>query len=106
VYGDDFEARVAGLDRITRDASVQSGLPCIRGTRFPVWSVLDWFASGRSPEQLAAEFPFLDVEAVRQALKWSAERLRTDVVVPPAPTVSRGEMSAAPDEAPVAAARR
>ena len=79
MYGDDFEERVAGLDRVTRDPEVQGGLPCIRGTRFPVWSVLDWLATGRTPDQLMAEFPFLQAEDVRQALKWAAERLRDDV---------------------------
>ena len=82
MYDDDLEERVAGLDRITRDPEVRGGLPCIRGTRFPVWSVLDWLASGRTPEQLMAEFPFLQAEDVRQALKWAAERLRDDVVIP------------------------
>ncbi|MBI3969834.1 MAG: DUF433 domain-containing protein [Chloroflexi bacterium] len=108
MFGDDFEERVANLDRITRDPAVQGGLPCIRGTRFPVWSVLDWLAAGRSAEELLSDFPFLEPEDVRQALKWTgrnggtAERLRTDVVVPP----DRGAAPSAPaDDAPIVAAR-
>ena len=89
-YTGNFEARVAGLDRITRDPNVLGGLPCLRGLRFPVWSVLDWLAAGRTPEQLLAEFPFLEVEDIYQALKWAAERLRDDVVVPRAPEAPGG----------------
>jgi uncharacterized protein (DUF433 family) len=32
------------LDRITIDASIRSGKPCIRGTRITVYDILDYLA--------------------------------------------------------------
>jgi len=52
--------RDALLDRITVDADVRFGKPCIRGHRITVQEVLEWLSSGASQEQILADYPQLD----------------------------------------------
>lgn len=62
----------APLTRITVDPSVCSGQPCIRGLRIPVSLVLKHLASGRSMDEIVDEFPELEVEDIREALRYAA----------------------------------
>jgi uncharacterized protein (DUF433 family) len=49
-------------DRITVEPGKRSGQPCIRGMRITVWDVLSWLASGRSEEEILADYPELEKE--------------------------------------------
>ena len=64
------------MDHITIDAAVRSGKPCIRGTRISVYDILEYLASGMSPEQIVEEFPQLTTEDVQAVLQFAAERER------------------------------
>ena len=44
-------------DRVTVDAGVRSGKPCIRGTRITVYDVLEYPAGGMSEDQILSDFP-------------------------------------------------
>jgi uncharacterized protein (DUF433 family) len=44
-------------ERITTDPAVMGGLPCIRGLRFPVATVVAMFADGMGAEEILAEHP-------------------------------------------------
>lgn len=55
---------------------VRSGKPCFVGTRIAVYDVLDYLASGMTPEQIVGDFPELSVEHVRAALEFAALRER------------------------------
>ena len=48
------------LARITTNAEVRFGKPCIRGHRITVQEVLEWLSSGSSPEQILADYPQLE----------------------------------------------
>ncbi len=48
------------------------GVPCIRGARIPVATVVGLFAEGRSVEDILADYPQLSVEDVRAALEFAA----------------------------------
>lgn len=61
--------------RITIDPDVSAGIPCIRGMRFPVSSLLGYLSSGLSYEYLLNEFPFLEREDTFEALSFSSEML-------------------------------
>jgi uncharacterized protein (DUF433 family) len=55
------------LDRITTNPGILSGKPIIRGTRMPVWVVIEMIEFGQTNEEIIEDFPFLtseDVEAV------------------------------------------
>ena len=60
------------LSRITVDPRVCGGQPCVRGIRIQVAVVLRHLAAGRTPEEIVAEYPELEVEDVRECLRYAA----------------------------------
>ena len=44
------------LERITIDPAVCHGKPCIRGLRYPVETLLEWLASGMTPDDILADY--------------------------------------------------
>lgn len=61
-----------GFDRITVDAAQMSGVPCIRGLRIPVATVLRLLAGGATAEQILADYPDLETEDIRESLRYAA----------------------------------
>jgi uncharacterized protein (DUF433 family) len=49
-----------------------AGRPCIRGTRIPATVVVGMIADGMSVEGVIGDFPQLDAEDVRAALRYAA----------------------------------
>jgi len=47
------------FDRITTDPGQMGGLPCIRGLRIPVATVIDMVTDGRAPANIIDAFPDL-----------------------------------------------
>jgi uncharacterized protein (DUF433 family) len=64
------------FDRVTTNPDQMSGLPCIRGLRIPVATVVDMLAEGMTVEEIIAAFPDLEPEDVEQALHYAAESVR------------------------------
>ncbi len=62
------------LERIRIEPSVRSGKPTIRGTRITVGDILEYLASGMSPEEILADFPDLSSDDIRAALLFAADR--------------------------------
>lgn len=62
--------------RITLEPGKRGGKPCIRGLRITVYDVLDYLASGMSPEQIVDDFPDLQIEDIRACLWFAANRER------------------------------
>lgn len=60
------------FERITADPAIMSGVPCIRGTRIPVATVVGMVAEGISTDEIMAEYPQLDVADVQDALRFAA----------------------------------
>jgi uncharacterized protein (DUF433 family) len=54
-------------ERITTDPAVMGGLPCIRGLRFPVASVVTMLADGMGPDEILAEHPDLTTQDIQVA---------------------------------------
>ena len=63
-------------ERITADPDVMGGMPCIRGLRFPVASVVAMVADGMTTDEILAEHPDLNREDVHEALLYAAEAVR------------------------------
>lgn len=61
---------------ITMEPGKRSGKPCIRGLRITVSDVLDYLASGMTPEQVIEDFPELTLEDIRACLAFAADRER------------------------------
>lgn len=52
------------------------GIPCIRGLRIPVATVVAMIADGMTAEQVLADLPDLEPEDVTEALRYAAETVR------------------------------
>ncbi len=60
-----------GHMHITKDPEIQGGEPVIKGTRFPVRSVVVYILkNGMLPEELVREFPQLTLASVYDALAY------------------------------------
>lgn len=62
--------------RITVDPDQMNGLPCLRGLRMPVATVVGMVADGMTAVEIVAIHPDLEPEDVREALAYAAEALR------------------------------
>ena len=58
--------------RITVDADQMEGVPCIRGLRIPVATVLRMLAGGITEVDILTEYPDLEVEDIRESLRYAA----------------------------------
>lgn len=75
---------MTGLDRITFDARIMGGKPCIRGLRVTVGAVVGLLASGKTHDDILALYPYLESEDINQALSyaaWRAEEIEIPVSV-------------------------
>ncbi len=70
------------LDRITLEPDKRGGKPCIRGLRITVSDVLEYLASGMTEAEILADLPDLDLEDIRIALAFGAERERRSDSIP------------------------
>jgi uncharacterized protein (DUF433 family) len=61
--------------RISIDPNRMNGLPCIRGTRVTVPTVLGQLAAGRAVDQILADYPYLDREDIFAVLEFAAVAL-------------------------------
>ncbi|TVP66412.1 MAG: DUF433 domain-containing protein [Nitriliruptor sp.] len=64
------------FERITNDPEVLGGVPCIRGLRVPVATVVGMVADGMTVDEILADFPYLEPDAVAGALRYAAEAVR------------------------------
>ncbi len=62
------------FDRITFDAKVMGGRPCIRGMRVTVGTIVGLIASDHSAKQILKMYPYLEAEDITQALQYAAWR--------------------------------
>jgi uncharacterized protein (DUF433 family) len=64
------------FERITIEPDKMGGVPCIRGLRIPVATVVGMVAEGMSVDEILADYPDLEAEDVREALQYAAEAVR------------------------------
>ena len=62
------------LTRITIDPEVMGGKPCIRGMRVTVGTIVGFIATGKTVEDILAEYPYLENKDVMEALSYAAWR--------------------------------
>ena len=62
--------------RITTDARQMGGVPCLRGLRIPVATIVSLVAEGETVERILALYPDLEADDVREALFFAAEAVR------------------------------
>ena len=62
--------------RITLNARQMDGVPCIRGLRIPVATVVDMIADGMTSAEILNAYPDLEAEDIHEALQFAAEAVR------------------------------
>jgi uncharacterized protein (DUF433 family) len=62
--------------RITVNPKQMGGVPCIRGLRIPVATVIDMVADGLSNKEILEAYPDLQPEDIQEALRFAAEAVR------------------------------
>lgn len=64
------------FSRVTIDPDVMRGMPCIRGLRIPVATVVAMVADDMTSVEILAELPDLEAEDVAEPLRYAAEAVR------------------------------
>jgi uncharacterized protein (DUF433 family) len=64
------------FERITVDPELMGGVPCIRGMRIPVATVVSMVADGMTSAEILDALPDLEAEDVREALRYAAEAVQ------------------------------
>lgn len=62
--------------RITANPKQMGGIPCIRGLRIPVATVVGMIADGMSEKEIIEAYPDLDADDIHEALRYAAEAVR------------------------------
>lgn len=62
--------------RIIIDAAQMGGVPCVRGLRIPVATIVGMVADGMSETEILADYPDLVAEDIHEALRYAAEAVR------------------------------
>jgi uncharacterized protein (DUF433 family) len=69
-----------GFTRITVNPQQMGGVPCIRGLRILVATVVAMVADGLTNEEILELFPDLEPEDIQEALRYAREAAATDAV--------------------------
>ena len=64
------------FSRVTVNPDQMAGVPCIRGLRIPVATVIGMVAEEMTPSEILAAYPDLEAEDIREALRYAAETVR------------------------------
>jgi uncharacterized protein (DUF433 family) len=68
--------------RIVVDQEILGGKPIVKGTRISVEFLLELFASGATREDVLMAYPHLTADDIEEALRYAAEALKCDHVIP------------------------
>jgi len=63
-------------NRITIDPAKMGGVPCIRGLRIPVATVVGMIAEGMAEGDILEAYPDLEPGDIKEALRYAAEAVR------------------------------
>lgn len=64
------------FERITVDPNQMDGVPCVRGSRIPVSTVVGMVTEAMSEAEILDAYPDLEAEDIREALRYAAQALR------------------------------
>ena len=64
------------FSRIIVDPEQMGGVPCVRGLRIPVATVVEMVAEGMAEKEILRAYPDLEPEDIREALRYAAVAVR------------------------------
>jgi uncharacterized protein (DUF433 family) len=62
--------------RITANTKQMGGVPCVRGLRIPVATIVGMVADGMTQAEILDAYPDLEPEDIQEALQYAAEAVR------------------------------
>ena len=68
-------------DRIVIDPDVMVGKPVIKGTRIPVYLLVEFVANGMTEKEIIKQYPQLKKEDIKAALLYASKCLEREVTV-------------------------
>ncbi|MBJ7282935.1 MAG: DUF433 domain-containing protein [Acidimicrobiia bacterium] len=60
------------FERISLDHNIMGGVPCVRGTRIPVTTVVGMVAESMNFDEIVADFPQLTPADIQDSLRYAA----------------------------------
>ena len=69
------------LDRVTVDPDVLVGKPVMKGTRIPVYLIVELVANGMTNKEIIKEYPRLKDEDIKAALLYASKLVESEVSV-------------------------
>lgn len=64
------------MDNIEISKDKMAGKPVIKGTRIPVYIVLDMLVEGKDFEDIIEAYPDLSEEDIKSAIRYASERVK------------------------------
>ena len=71
-----FESTQVKFTRVTVNPNQMGGVPCIRGLRIPVATIVGSVADGMSEAEILKAYPDLTADDIHEALRFAAEAVR------------------------------
>ena len=68
-------------DRISVDPKICHGKPCIKGTRIPVYIILELLAGDTSPDEILRQYPHLTKGDIKAAINYAAKLATEEISV-------------------------
>ena len=68
-------------ERVVVDSEVLVGKPVIKGTRVPVYLIIELLANGLSEKEILKEYPQLKQEDIKAALLYASKCVENEVTV-------------------------
>ena len=69
------------MDRITIDNEVLGGKPVIKGTRIPVYLIIELLGNGLTEKEVLWEYPSLTVEDIKAALLYASKCIESEETI-------------------------
>jgi len=69
------------LNRVVIDPRILAGKPVIKGTRIPVYLIVELIANGMRTKDLIKEYPELKEKDVKAALLYASKLLEKEITV-------------------------
>jgi uncharacterized protein (DUF433 family) len=69
------------VDRVEVDPKIMAGKPVVKGTRIPVYVVLQMLEDGASTEEVLDAYPDLEEEDVKACLRYATKRMQGEKVI-------------------------
>ncbi len=65
-------------ERVTVDPEVMAGKPVIKGTRIPVYVILEMLGEGKTMAEIIEVYPDLEEEDVKAAINYVTKRVQRE----------------------------